>query len=84
MNRREVTGEDQTAALDAYRAAAHAEADGHFDERALETQRHKILERLAHIGHPAKVHPLPRHAARTDAGQRASIAGGSRPRPLRA
>jgi hypothetical protein len=59
MNRREVTGQDQSAALDAYRAAAHAEADAHFDERALETQRHKILERLAHLGHPAKVIRFP-------------------------
>lgn len=47
------------AALDAYRAAAHAEADAHFDERALETQRHKILARLAHLGETARVIRFP-------------------------
>ncbi len=50
---------DQKAALDAYRAAACAEADAHFDERALETQRHKILARLAHLGQTAKVIRFP-------------------------
>lgn len=48
------------AALEQYRAAACAEADAHFDERALEAQRHKILARLAHIGHPAKVIRFPK------------------------
>ena len=48
-----------TATLAAYRAAAHAEADAHFDERALETQRHKILARLAHLGQSAKVIRFP-------------------------
>ena len=37
-----------------------AEADAHFDERALESQRHKILARLAHLGQPAKVIRFPR------------------------
>src|SRR5688500_6315408 len=46
--------------LEAYRAAACADADAHFDERALETQRHKILARLAHLGHPARVIRFPR------------------------
>lgn len=50
---------EQKAALDAYRAAACAEADALFDERALETQRHKILARLAHLGHSAKVIRFP-------------------------
>jgi len=50
---------DQKAALDAYRAAACAEADAHFDERALENQRHKILARLAHLGQTAKVIRFP-------------------------
>lgn len=50
---------EQKAALDAYRAAACAEADAHFDERALETQRHKILARLAHLGQTAKVIRFP-------------------------
>jgi hypothetical protein len=51
--------EREQAALDAYRAAANAEADAHFDERALETQRHKILARLAHLGQTAKVIRFP-------------------------
>jgi hypothetical protein len=46
--------------LAAYRAAACAEADAHFDDRALETQRHKILARLAHLGHPARVIRFPK------------------------
>ena len=51
---------NETAALEAYRAAACAEADAHFDDRALEGQRHKILARLAHLGHPAKVIRFPK------------------------
>ena len=51
------------ASLEQYRVAACAEADAHFDERALETQRHKILARLAHIGHPAKVIRFPKARA---------------------
>lgn len=51
---------DRDAPLAAYRAAACAEADAHFDERALEVQRHKILARLAHLGHPAKVIRFPK------------------------
>jgi hypothetical protein len=54
-------GDDALVA--AYRAAACAEADAHFDERALETQRHKILARLAHLGHPAKVIRFPKAPA---------------------
>ena len=60
MSRREITGTNQDAALDAYRAAAYAEADAHFDERALEVQRHKILARLEHLEHPAKIIPFPK------------------------
>ncbi|HWI16167.1 MAG TPA: hypothetical protein VNT81_00360 [Vicinamibacterales bacterium] len=50
------------AAMDmaAYQAAAFAEADAHFDDRALEAQRHKILARLAHLGQPAKVIKFPK------------------------
>lgn len=59
MNRRDVTEPDLNATLEAYREAAHAEADTHFDERALETQRHKILARLAHLGQTAKVIRFP-------------------------
>jgi len=57
MSTREADEHD--AALDAYRAAAHAEADAHFDERALEAQRHKILARLAHLGETARVIRFP-------------------------
>ncbi|HEX8031685.1 MAG TPA: hypothetical protein VF491_24630 [Vicinamibacterales bacterium] len=60
MSRRDSSDQDQHAALEAYRAAAWAEADAHFDERALEHQRHKILARLAHLGHPAKVIRFPK------------------------
>jgi len=60
MSRRDISELDQNATLEAYRAAACAEADAHFDDRALETQRHKILARLAHLGHPAKVIRFPK------------------------
>jgi hypothetical protein len=60
MSQRDSSELDQNAALEAYRAAACAEADAHFDERALEAQRHKILARLAHLGHPAKVIRFPK------------------------
>ena len=60
MSRRDISEQNDSAALEAYRAAACAEADAHFDERALEAQRHKILDRLAHLGHPAKVIRFPR------------------------
>lgn len=59
MNRRDQTEPGLNAALGAYREAANAEADAHFDDRALEAQRHKILARLAHLGHPAKVIRFP-------------------------
>ena len=48
-----------TDALNAYRSAAHAEADGYFDERALEAQRHRILARLEQPGQRARVLPFP-------------------------
>jgi len=60
MSRREVTGTNQDATLEAYRVAAYAEADAHFDERALEAQRHKILARLEHLEHPAKIIRFPK------------------------
>ena len=70
MSRRDIgeSGKDAArgeAAMEiaAYRAAACAEADAHFDDRALETQRHKILARLAHLGHPAKVIRFPKAGA---------------------
>jgi len=61
MSRRDINNQDQIeAALEDYRAAACAEADAVFDDRALEQQRHKILARLAHLGHPAKVIRFPK------------------------
>ena len=84
MSRRDISEPDENAALEAYRAAACAEADAHFDDRALETQRHKILARLAHLGHPAKVIRFPK-AGRTSTCRRlASIAAGSALPPRRA
>lgn len=59
MNRRDVPEPGLDATLIAYREAAHAEADAQFDDRALEAQRHKILARLAHVGHSAKVIRFP-------------------------
>lgn len=63
MSPRDHSKLDEHAALEAYRAAACAEADAHFDERALEAQRHKILARLAHLGHPARVIRFPKAPA---------------------
>lgn len=60
MSRRDISEHNHDAALEAYRAAACAEADAHFDDRALEAQRHKILARLEHLGHPAKVIRFPK------------------------
>jgi hypothetical protein len=60
MSRRDISELGQNAALEAYRAAACAEADARFDDRALEVQRHKILDRLAHLGHPARVIRFPK------------------------
>lgn len=62
MSRRDIREPNDDAVLAAYRDAACAEADAHFDDRALETQRHKILARLAHLGHPARVIRFPRAA----------------------
>ncbi len=60
MSPRDIRKTDDAALLEVYRAAACAEADAHFDERALEAQRHKILGRLAHLGLPARVIRFPR------------------------
>jgi hypothetical protein len=59
MTPREDSEARLTDALDAYRAAAHAEADGYFDDRALEAQRVRILARFEQIGHRARVLPFP-------------------------
>ena len=60
MSRRDTREPNDDAVLAAYRAAACAEADAHFDDRALESQRHKILARLANLGHSAKVIRFPK------------------------
>jgi hypothetical protein len=59
MRSREDLEARRRRALEAYRAAAHAEADGHFDERALEIQRARILARLEQAGQRARVLPFP-------------------------
>lgn len=59
MSRRDINEKDQIA-LEAYRAKACAEADAAFDDQALDTQRHKILAKLAHLGHPARVIRFPK------------------------
>jgi hypothetical protein len=60
MSQRGTREPGDDAVLAAYRAAACAEADAHFDDRALESQRHKILARLAHLGHSARVIRFPK------------------------
>ena len=60
MSRRDIREPNDEQLLEAYRAAACAEADAHFDDRALEAQRHKILARIAHLGHPARIIRFPR------------------------
>jgi len=60
MSRHDISDQKDDVVLAAYRAAACAEADAHFDDRALESQRHKILARLAHLGHPARVIRFPK------------------------
>ena len=59
MKRRDESESAQAAALEAYRAAACAEADAHFDERALEAQRTRILQRLDQAGQRARVLAFP-------------------------
>lgn len=49
----------EVAALEAHGAWARAEADAHFDERALETQRQRILTRVALAGTAARVIRFP-------------------------
>ncbi|HQZ39021.1 MAG: hypothetical protein IT180_12900 [Acidobacteria bacterium] len=75
MNRREESDTRMDAALEAYRAAAWAEADAHFDERALEAQRARILQRLDQAGQRARVLPFPGHPA---AGARPGAASSRR------
>ena len=63
MSHRDTSDGETRAAMDAYRAAACAEADAYFDDRALDVQRQKILARLAHAGNPARVIPFPKATA---------------------
>ena len=63
MSRRDSSEQERIAlevSLEQYRLAACAEADAVFDDKALEQQRHKILDKLAHLGHPARVIRFPR------------------------
>jgi hypothetical protein len=54
----------RTADADELRTAACAHVDAIFDEAALETQRTRILDRLAHLGQAARVLRFPlRHRA---------------------
>ncbi|MEZ5288801.1 MAG: hypothetical protein R2712_29180 [Vicinamibacterales bacterium] len=64
MRRREDADVGMAAALEAYRAAACAEADAHFDDHALEAQRVRILQRLD-LSHKARVLPFPGAPAAT-------------------
>jgi hypothetical protein len=50
---------DLTREFDALRASAWHEVDAKFDEVALETQRTKILDKLAHLGQAARVLRFP-------------------------
>jgi hypothetical protein len=59
MMRREGSEHDLAAALEAYRAAAHAEADALFDAEALDAQRQRILQRIDLAGQPARVLRFP-------------------------
>lgn len=49
--------------FDRLREEAFHEADALFPEAALETQRARVLDRLAHIGHAARVLPFPMRRA---------------------
>lgn len=59
MRSREESDARLAEALAAYRTSAHAEADRHFDDRALEQQRARILSRLEAAGQRARVLPFP-------------------------
>lgn len=48
-----------TAEFHQLRVEAAREADARFDESALELQRSRILDRLAHLGQTARVLPFP-------------------------
>jgi hypothetical protein len=48
-----------SATLDSLRDSAWSEADAAFDETALDSQRSRILDRLAHLGQAARVLRFP-------------------------
>lgn len=50
------------ASFDDLRDESHREADARFPEAALEAQRTRVLDRLAHIGHAARVLHFPMRA----------------------
>jgi len=63
MSRRDSSEQERIAleeSLERYRTAAFAEADAVFDDKALDQQRHRILDKLAHLGHPARVIRFPK------------------------
>jgi len=66
MSHGRMSERERALLLEAYRDAAHAEADAHFDDRALEAQRQKIMARIAHLGQSAKVIRFP-NASQPDA-----------------
>ncbi len=51
-----------TAEADSLRDAAFARADAIFDDEMLEAQRSRILDRLANLGHVARVLRFPLHS----------------------
>jgi len=69
MSRLTTGDQELSGTLEAFRAAAHAEADAQFDDRALELQRHRILDRIAHLGESARVirFPVAPHGVRPTA-----------------
>ena len=69
MSRLTTGDQELSGALEAFRDAAHAEADARFDDRALELQRHRILDRIAHLGESARVirFPVAPHGVRPTA-----------------
>lgn len=69
MSRGTTGDQELSRALEEFRLDAHAEADAHFDDRALEVQRLRILDRIAHLGQSARVirFPIAPHSARPTA-----------------
>jgi len=55
--------------LEELRHEAVHEADAHFPEAALEAQKVRVLDRLTHIGHAARVLPFPIRAVASSASR---------------